>query len=60
MSETKIRRLRAKTTVPPSRCPGPKLRAFKYQHAEIEWGRRLDGDRTGMSETDGYVFEVKI
>ncbi|KAH8748243.1 kinetochore Sim4 complex subunit FTA2-domain-containing protein [Diaporthe sp. PMI_573] len=60
MSRYNLRRSQATRIIPLSRCPGPKLRAFKHQHAEIEWGRRVDGDRTGMPETDGYVFEVKI
>ncbi|KAG8160868.1 hypothetical protein KVR01_009132 [Diaporthe batatas] len=60
MSQTRSGRSQATAIIPHSRCPGPKLRAFKHQDAEIEWGRRLDGDRAGVAETDGYVFEVKI
>lgn len=60
MSQNKIRRSRATAIIPRSQCPEPQLRAFEYQDAQIEWGRRLDGDRTGRTETDGYVFEVKI
>ena len=41
-------------------CPGPKLGAFIHQDAAIEWGRRLDVDRSDLSSTQASVFEVKI
>ncbi|KAI1128712.1 kinetochore Sim4 complex subunit FTA2-domain-containing protein [Nemania abortiva] len=45
-------------SLPP--CPGPKLHAFKYQDAEIQWGPRIDEERAGESGTEGFVFRVQI
>jgi len=52
------RRRQAKSLLPS--CPGPKLGAFKHKNSAIEWGRRLDVDRTDLSGTQASVFEVKI
>lgn len=53
-----VRPVTAARKLPP--CPGPKLHAFKYRNAPIEWFERLDENRTNHSGIEASVFRVRI
>ncbi|KAI0537761.1 kinetochore Sim4 complex subunit FTA2-domain-containing protein [Xylaria digitata] len=41
-------------------CPPPVIHPFKDQGAPIEWGERLDAIAGDGSETNSFVFKVKL
>ncbi|KAI1291663.1 kinetochore Sim4 complex subunit FTA2-domain-containing protein [Xylaria venustula] len=41
-------------------CRGPRLAPFQHQDARTTWIKRLGGNRSSESTTQGYVYKVEI